>query len=82
MLIETATIMEWSLAIAGVIGALAGLVKASQCRKITICKVIECEKAQTTETEQEEEEETLGNDDFSKALTRKKNIKETIEEKV
>lgn len=53
MLIETATIMEWSLAIAGMLGALAGVIKASNCRKISICKVIECEKAQlsTTETE-------------------------------
>lgn len=80
MLLETATIMEWSLAIAGMLGALAGVIKASNCKKVSICKIIECEKAQTTETEQEEE--TLGNDDFSKALTRKKNIKETIEEKV
>lgn len=81
MLLETATIMEWSLAIAGMLGALAGVIKASNCKKVSICKIIECEKAQA-QTETEQEEETLGNDDFSKALSRKKVIKETIEEKV
>jgi len=80
MLLETATIMEWSLAIAGMLGALAGVIKASNCKKVSICRIIECEKAQPIETEQEEE--TLGNDDFSKALSRKKVIKETIEEQV
>lgn len=81
MLLETATIMEWSLAIAGILGALAGLIKASNCKKVSICRIIECEKAQI-EIEQEQEQETTGDDDFSKALSRKKVIKETIEEKV
>ena len=39
--------MEWSLAIAGMLGALAGVIKASNCKKVSICKIIECEKAQT-----------------------------------
>jgi len=79
MLLETATIMEWSLAIVGILGALGGVIKASNCRKVSICKIIECEKVQPIETE---EEETTGDDDFSKALSRKKVIKETIEEQV
>ncbi len=75
MLIETATIMEWSLAIAGMLGALAGVIKASNCRKISICKVIECEKAlPITETELTETD--------NNSISNKIELKNEIESKV
>jgi hypothetical protein len=76
MLLETATIMEWSLAIAGMLGALAGVIKASNCKKVSICKIIECEKAQisTTETELTEKDDN--------SFSNKIELKNEIEGKV
>ena len=56
MYIETATIMEVSIALVGIIGALAGLIKSSACRVIR-CGLtgFSCVRHQT-KTEQMEEE--------------------------
>ncbi len=55
MLIETATIMEVSIAVVGIIGALAGLIKSSACRVIR-CGLtgFQCIRHQTKGEEGEE----------------------------
>ena len=43
MIISTMTIMELSIAVVGILGALAGVIKASACQKIK-CLCLECDK--------------------------------------
>ena len=38
------TIMELSIAVVGMLGAIGGVIKASNCKKVSVCKIIECEK--------------------------------------
>ena len=42
MIISTMTIMELSIAVVGILGALAGVIKASACQKIK-CLCLECD---------------------------------------
>ena len=44
MIISTMTIMELSIAVVGMLGAIGGVIKASNCKKVSVCKIIECEK--------------------------------------
>jgi hypothetical protein len=44
MIIDNASVTEWSIGIIGVIGAFAGLIKASACREVSLCKFIYCIK--------------------------------------
>ena len=43
MIISTFTIMELSIAVVGMLGAVAGVIKASSCQKIK-CLCLECDK--------------------------------------
>lgn len=61
MLIETATIMEVSIAVVGIIGALAGLIKSSACRVIRCgLQGFQCIRHQTKGERLETEEEVAG----------------------
>ena len=44
MIISTMTIMELSIAVVGMLGAIGGVIKASNCKKVSVCRIIECEK--------------------------------------
>ena len=45
MIISTMTVMELSIAVGGILGALAGLVKASSCQKVKcLWGGLECDK--------------------------------------
>ena len=65
MLLETASITELSIAVIGILGAFGGIIKTSNCRKISCCKIIECEKdnpeLSPTETELTEIDKTISN---------------------
>ena len=43
-IVDSASVTEWSIAVIGIIGAFAGLIKASGCKEISICKIIYCKK--------------------------------------
>tara|TARA_R110001606_G_scaffold15702_1_gene64060 strand:+ start:448 stop:669 length:222 start_codon:yes stop_codon:yes gene_type:complete len=71
MIIE-ASVMEWSLAIIGIIGSLAGLLKASKCTKIK-CGItgLECERKNDLElppVQEIKKENKEEGDDFSRAM--------------
>ena len=57
VIISTMTIMELSIAVVGILGAFG----ASNCKKVSLCKIIECEK-------EIKEVELNGNSDFDEAL--------------
>lgn len=78
MLLETASITELSIAVIGILGAVGGVIKASNCKKVSVCKLIECEKgneASPTETE-------LTEIDTNKPISNKIELKNQIEGKV
>ena len=64
VIISTMTIMELSIAVVGILGAMGGVIKASNCKKVSVCKVIECEKDVIKPTKDIGE----GNSDFDEAL--------------
>ena len=61
VIISTMTIMELSIAVVGILGAFGGVIKASNCKKVSLCRIIECEK-------EIKEVELNGNSDFDEAL--------------
>tara|TARA_Y100000361_G_C11142740_1_gene336110 strand:- start:1213 stop:1446 length:234 start_codon:yes stop_codon:yes gene_type:complete len=77
MLLETASITELSIAVIGILGAVGGVIKASNCKKVSVCKIIECEKDDNeispTETELTE---------IDKPISNKIELKNKIEGKV
>tara|TARA_Y100000004_G_C8880526_1_gene397392 strand:+ start:561 stop:800 length:240 start_codon:yes stop_codon:yes gene_type:complete len=79
MLLETASITELSIAVIGILGAVGGVIKASNCKKVSVCKIIECEKGEDeispTETE-------LTEIDKNKPISNKIELKNQIEGKV
>jgi len=58
------TIMELSIAVVGILGAFGGVIKASNCKKVSVCRLVECEKDIIKQTELTEK----GNSDFDEAL--------------
>tara|TARA_R110000868_G_scaffold131332_2_gene341316 strand:+ start:13033 stop:13248 length:216 start_codon:yes stop_codon:yes gene_type:complete len=71
--------MELSIAVVGILGAMGGVIKASNCKKVSVCKLIECEKDIPIETV-ETVSEAKGSSDFDIAL--KKNSSNSNEAKV
>ena len=53
VIISTMTIMELSIAVVGILGAIGGVIKASNCKKVSLCKVIECERSKTDDNKTE-----------------------------
>ena len=65
MIISTMTIMELSIAVVGMLGAVGGVIKASNCKKVSVCKIIECEKVvelPTNDFDRALENKDIGND--------------------
>lgn len=61
VIISTMTIMELSIAVVGILGAFGGVIKASNCKKVSLCRIIECDK-------EIKEVELNENSDFDEAL--------------
>tara|TARA_R110002072_G_scaffold2070_1_gene17513 strand:+ start:62 stop:280 length:219 start_codon:yes stop_codon:yes gene_type:complete len=71
MIISTMTIMELSIAVVGMLGAVGGVIKASNCKKVSVCRIIECEKVVELPT-----------NDFDRALNKDVgNVKDGREDK-
>tara|TARA_Y100000361_G_scaffold61394_1_gene53856 strand:- start:3638 stop:3862 length:225 start_codon:yes stop_codon:yes gene_type:complete len=73
------TIMELSIAVVGILGAVGGVIKASNCKKVSVCKIIECERK-----DGEDKEASPQQSDFDKALELqdKSKLKSVVERKV
>jgi len=78
MLLETASITELSIAVIGILGAIGGVIKASNCRRISCFKIIECEKGEETSPTETE----LTEIDKNKPISNKIELKNQIEGKV
>jgi len=65
MLISPASILEISMAVVGVLGALAGLIHGSKCSKIK-CGITGCECDRIVEDDKEEDNNNK--DEFSKVV--------------
>lgn len=78
MLLETASITELSIAVIGILGAVGGVIKASNCKKVSVCKIIECEKGEETSPTETE----LTEIDKNKPISNKIELKNQIEGKV
>ena len=76
MLLETASITELSIAVIGILGAVGGVIKASNCKKVSVCKIIECEKGEETSPVETELTE------IDKPISNKIELKNQIEGKV
>jgi hypothetical protein len=64
MIISPASILECSMAIVGILGALAGLIHGSKCSKIK-CGITGCECDRIVEDDKEEDNKK---DEFSKVV--------------
>ena len=73
--------MELSIAVVGILGAVGGVIKASNCKKVSVCKIIECERK---DGEDKDKESSPQQSDFDKALELqdKSKLKSVVERKV
>ena len=78
--------MELSIAVVGILGAVGGVIKASNCKKVSVCKIIECERKDDNDknVSRENSSSSLGTTDFDKALELqdKSKLKTIVEKKV
>ncbi len=79
MLLETASSTELSIAVIGILGADGGVIKASNCKKVSVCKIIECEKDDKETSPTETELTEVGK---NKPISNKIELKNQIEGKV